>query len=76
MMNVFSKAQNRGRGCRGLRSTLSLHEVFNYILGLLYMGCQRKMLLIEANATGRPENPNMRIYRLLRCRRGAVATMA
>src|ERR1700675_1329506 len=38
------------RGRRGPRPTLSSHKIFNYILQLLYMGCQWKMLPIERNA--------------------------
>jgi transposase len=43
-----------------------LHRIFNYILQLLYMGCQWKALPIERNAEGRPEIHYTRIYRALR----------
>jgi transposase len=46
--------------------TLGLHRIFNYILQLLYMGCQWKALPIERNAEGRPEIHYTRIYRALR----------
>jgi len=34
-----------------------LRKIFNYILQILYMGCQWKMLPIERNAKGLPEIP-------------------
>ena len=37
------------------RSNVSLHALFNYILKLLYLGCQWKELPIEKDATGRRE---------------------
>ena len=54
------------RGRRGPPSTLSSHKIFNYILQLLYMGCQWKMLPIERNASGLPEIHYTRIYRAMR----------
>jgi hypothetical protein len=42
-------------GRRGPPPTLALHKIFNYVLQLLYMGCQWKMLPIESNADGFPE---------------------
>ena len=54
------------RGRRGPTPTLALHKIFNYILQLLYMGCQWKMPPIEKNAEGRPEIHYTRIYRALR----------
>ncbi|WP_408346205.1 transposase [Paraburkholderia sp. RL17-337-BIB-A] len=53
-------------GRRGPAPTLALRKIFNYILQLLYMGCQWKMLPIEKNAEGRPEIYYTRIYRALR----------
>jgi transposase len=53
-------------GRRGPAPTLGLHRIFNYILQLLYMGCQWKALPIERNADGRPEIHYTRIYRALR----------
>jgi len=54
------------RGRRGPLPTLSSHKIFNYILQLLYMGCQWKMLPIETNAKGLPEIHYTRIYRAMR----------
>jgi transposase len=53
-------------GRRGPPPTLSLHKIFNYILQLLYMGCQWKILPIERNAKGLPEIHYTRIYRAMR----------
>jgi transposase len=54
------------RGRRGPAPTLSLHKIFDYILQILYMGCQWKMLPIERNAKGLPEIHHTRIYRMMR----------
>jgi transposase len=43
-----------------------LYKIFNYILRVLYMGCQWKMLPIKRNAKGRREIHYTRIYRLMR----------
>nr|WP_242540374.1 hypothetical protein [Trinickia mobilis] len=51
---------------RGPAPTLWLHKIFNYILQLLYMGCQWKALPIERNDEGRPVIHYTRIYRALR----------
>jgi transposase len=65
-----STSKNRSgkfRRCgRGPAPTLTLHKIFNYILQLLYMGCQWKALPIEKNDEGRPEIHYTRIYRALR----------
>ena len=53
------------RGRRGPPPTLSFHKNFNYILQLLYMGCQWNMLPIERNAEGLPEIHYTRIYRAM-----------
>ncbi|MFX1764878.1 transposase [Paraburkholderia sp. A1RI-2L] len=53
-------------GRRGPSPTLALHKIFNYILQVLYMGCQWKMLPIERNAEGHPEIHYTRIYRMFR----------
>jgi transposase len=45
---------------------LPLQKIFNYILQVLYMGCQWKMLPIETNAKGLPEIHPTRIYRMMR----------
>lgn len=42
-------------GSRGPRPKLSLYKSFNYILKLLYTGCQWKELPIEKDETGKPE---------------------
>ena len=55
-------------GSRGPAPKLSLHAVFNYILKLLYLGCQWKELPIEKGATGRPETHHIRIRRTFRRR--------
>jgi hypothetical protein len=44
-------------GSRGPAPKLSLHALFNYILKLLYLGCQWKELPIEKDATGAPGDP-------------------
>ena len=49
-------------GSRGPQPKLSLHTIFNYILKLLYLGCQWKELPIEKNQDGRPEIHYTRIY--------------
>src|ERR1700688_5101332 len=54
------------RGRRGPAPTLALHTLFNYILQLLYTGCQWKALAIKMNARGRPEIHYTRLYRALR----------
>ncbi len=49
-------------GRRGPQPRLALHVIFNYILKLLYLGCQWKELPIEKNGEGRPEIHYTRIY--------------
>jgi transposase len=53
-------------GSRGPQPKLSLHTIFNYILKLLYLGCQWKELPIEKNKEGRPEIHYTRIYATFR----------
>jgi len=53
-------------GTRGPQPKLALHVIFNYILKLLYLGCQWKELPIEKNKQGRPEIHYTRIYRAFR----------
>jgi transposase len=53
-------------GARGPAPNLSLHAIFNYILRLLYMGCQWKELPIEKAQDGLPEIHYTRIYRMFR----------
>jgi transposase len=45
---------------------LGWHAIFNYILRLLYLGCQWKELPIEKDRQGRPEIHYTRIYRAFR----------
>ena len=49
-------------GSRGPQPKLTLHVIFNYILKLLYLGCQWKELPIKNNKDGRPEIHYTRIY--------------
>ncbi|MGK7905951.1 MAG: transposase [Synechococcus sp.] len=53
-------------GSRGPQPKLSLHVIFNYILKLLYIGCQWKELPIEKTKDGRPEIHYTNIYRAFR----------
>ncbi len=52
------------RGKRGPKSKLSFFQLFNYILKLLYTGCQWKELPIERGADGEPEIHYSNIYRV------------
>lgn len=49
-------------GRRGPAPKLGLHKIFNYILRLLYLGCQWKELPIQKDGEGRPEIHDTRIY--------------
>src|SRR5712671_7252626 len=53
-------------GSRGPAPKLSLHALFNYILKLLYLGCQWKELPIEKDPYGRREIHYSGIYRAFR----------
>lgn len=53
-------------GSRGPQPKLALHVIFNYILKLLYLGCQWKELPIDRNKEGRPEIHYSRIYNAFR----------
>jgi transposase len=53
-------------GSRGPAPKLSAHLIFNYILRVLYLGCQWKELPIEKDRQGRPENHYTGIYRAFR----------
>jgi transposase len=53
-------------GSRGPQPKLSLHAIFNYILKLLYLGCQWKELPIEKTKAGQPEIHYTRIYAAFR----------
>jgi len=45
------------KGSRGPETTLSFHAIFNYILCVLYLGCQWKQLPIEKDRHGRRRDP-------------------
>jgi transposase len=49
-------------GRRGPAPKLGLFKIFNYILQLLYLGCQWKELPIDKDGEGRPEIHYTRIY--------------
>jgi hypothetical protein len=53
-------------GSRGPAPKLSLHKIFNYVLKILYLGCQWKELPIDKDDEGRPETHYTRIYRIWR----------
>ena len=53
-------------GRRGPALKLSLHTLFNYILKLLYLGCQWKELPIERDDEGRREVHHTSIWRVFR----------
>src|SRR5260370_41297481 len=53
------------RGRRGPAPTLALHTLFNYVLQMLYTGCQWKSLAIKMNARGLPEMHYTHIYSIL-----------
>ena len=53
-------------GSRGPQPKLSLHAIFNYILKLLYLGCQWQELPIKQNKDGQPEIHYTRIYSAFR----------
>jgi transposase len=53
-------------GSRGRAPKLTLLAVFNYILRLLYLGCQWKELPIDKDQEGRPEIHYTRIYSAFR----------
>jgi transposase len=51
---------------RGPAPKLPMHSVFNYILQVLYLGCQWKELPIKRDRDGRPEIHYTRIYSAFR----------
>ncbi len=53
-------------GSRGPAPKLTLLAIFNYILRLLYLGCQWKELPIEKDPDGQPEIHYSRIYSAFR----------
>jgi hypothetical protein len=53
-------------GSRGPAPKLSLYKIFNYVLKILYLGCQRKELPIHKDGEGQPETHDTRIYRIWR----------
>jgi hypothetical protein len=42
-------------GSRGPAPKLSLYKIFNYVLKILYLGCQWKELPIDKDGEGHPE---------------------
>lgn len=60
---VLPHLPDRGRGPK---PKLSWHQTFNYILKLLYLGCQWKTLPIEKGLDGLPEIHYTRVYRAFR----------
>jgi hypothetical protein len=53
-------------GSRGPAPKLSLFKIFNYILQLLYLGCQWKELPIDKDGDGHPEIHYTRLYSAFR----------
>jgi transposase len=53
-------------GIRRPAPKLLLHSIFNYILRLLFTGCQWNELPIEKDARGQPEIHYTRVYRMFR----------
>src|SRR6195952_5866534 len=53
-------------GSRGPAPKLSLYKIFNYVLKILYLGCQWKELPIDKDGEGQPETHYTRIYRIWR----------
>jgi transposase len=53
-------------GSRGPAPKLSLYKIFNYVLKILYLGCQWKELPIDKDGEGHPETHYSRIYRIWR----------
>jgi len=51
---------------RGPPYKISRFKIFNYILMLLYMGCQWKMIPIDKNKDGRPEIHYSQIFRVFK----------
>jgi len=45
---------------------VSLYKIFNYVLKILYLGCQWKELPIDKDGEGHPETHYTRIYRIWR----------
>ena len=53
-------------GSRGPAPKLSLYKIFNYVLKILYLGCQWKELPIHKDGEGHPETHYTCIYRIWR----------
>lgn len=51
------------RGTRGPSKKVPFHRLFNYILKLMYTGCQWKEIPIEKDESGKPEIHYTRIFR-------------
>src|SRR6202165_5462146 len=61
-----SRSTSSPRPNRALSPRAAADKIFNYILRLLYMGCQWKELPIEKDGEGRPEIHHTRIYSAFR----------
>ena len=60
-------------GSRGPAPKLTLLVIFNYILRLLYLGCQWKELPIEKGQDGRPEiHYTAHLYRISKVASGRL----
>ena len=53
-------------GSRGPAPKLSLYKIFNYVLIILYLGCQWKEPPIHKDGAGQPETHYTRICRIWR----------
>jgi hypothetical protein len=51
-------------GSRGPAPELNHYKIFNYVLKILYLGCQWKELRIREDGEGHPETHYTRIYRI------------
>src|SRR6202051_4662335 len=61
-----SRSTSSPRPNRALSPRAAADKILNYILRLLYMGCQWKELPIEKDGEGRPEIHHTRIYSAFR----------
>src|SRR5258708_19619975 len=63
-------------GGRGPAPKLPLRKIFNYILKVLYLGCQWKELPIEKDQAGCPEIHRTSVYRAFRHWQAHVCTVS
>lgn len=54
------------KGKRGPSQKVPMYRIFNYILKLLYTGCQWSELPIEKDILGRPEIHYTRLFRIFK----------